>query len=120
MHSFAPIVDPRALDEGAQLTRLKKADYELMCRMRSRLAQADEEEELMKQRHPHSMKRCGILTLICSVFLVAMIARVFFGNVRCFPGDVLDDLLCLKDQSCVSFEDSDSRRLVHPAVREIR
>jgi hypothetical protein len=86
--------------------------------MRSRLAQADEEEELIKQRHPHEMKRCGIL--ICSVFLVAMIVRVFFGNVRWFPGDVLDDLLCLKAQSSESFEDSDSRRLVHPAVREIR
>ena len=113
-------MDARALDEGAQLTRLTQAAYELMCRMRSRLAQADEEEELIKQRHPHEIKRCGILTLVCSLFLAAVIARVFFGNVRWFPGDVLDDLLCLKAQSSESFEDSDSRRLVHQAVREIR
>ena len=113
-------MDPRALDEGAQLTRLTQADYELMCRMRSNLAQVDEEEELTKQRHPHEMKRCGILTLICFVFWVTVIVRVFFGNVRWFPGDVLHDLLCIKAQSSESFEDSDSRRLVHPAVREIR
>jgi len=113
-------VDARALDEGAQLTRLTQADYELMCRMRSRLAQADEEEELIKQRHPHEIKRCGISTLACSLFLAAVIARVFFGNVPWFTGDGLDDLLCLKAQSSESFGDSDSRRLVHQAVREIR